>query len=38
MTDTIVLIADMAILATIFLLGALAKAFPRNSRRAGMKQ
>jgi hypothetical protein len=38
MTDTIVLIADMAILVTIFLLGALAKAFPRSSRDASSKQ
>jgi hypothetical protein len=38
MTDTTVLIIDMAILVGIFLLGALAKIFPRSGRRAGLKQ
>ena len=34
MTNTTVLIIDMAILVGIFLLGLLAKLFPRNGRRA----
>ena len=37
-TDTTVLIADMAILVGIFLLGLLAKVFPRTGRDAGSKQ
>jgi len=37
-TDTTVLIADMAILVGIFLLGLLAKVFPRTGRNAGSKQ
>jgi hypothetical protein len=35
MTDTQVLITNSAILAGIFLLGLLAKLFPRNGRKAG---
>jgi hypothetical protein len=38
MTNTTVLIADMAILAGIFALGLLAKLFPRNGRTAGSKR
>jgi hypothetical protein len=38
MTDTTVLIADMSILAAIFLLGTLAKIFPRSGRKADSKQ
>lgn len=38
MTNTTVLIADMAILVAIFLLGLLAKLFPKNGRNAGSKQ
>jgi hypothetical protein len=34
MTNTTVLISDMAILVGIFLLGLLAKLFPRNGRKA----
>jgi hypothetical protein len=34
MTDTTVLLTDMAILVGIFLLGFLAKMFPRNGRKA----
>ena len=37
-TDTTVLITDMAILVGIFLLGFLAKIFPKNGRTAGSKQ
>jgi hypothetical protein len=37
-TDTTVLITDMAILVGIFLLGFLAKIFPKNGRNAGSKQ
>ena len=37
-TDTTVLIADMAILVGIFLLGLLAKVFPRTGRNAGSRQ
>jgi hypothetical protein len=33
-SDTTVLISDMAILVAIFLLGFLAKLFPRNGRKA----
>jgi hypothetical protein len=33
MTNTTVLISDMAILVGIFLLGLLAKLFPRNGRK-----
>jgi hypothetical protein len=33
-SNTTVLITDMAILVGIFLLGLLAKLFPRNGRRA----
>lgn len=33
MTDTTVLIADMAILVGIFLLGLLAKLFPKSGQR-----
>jgi hypothetical protein len=33
MTNTTVLITDMAILVGIFLLGLLAKMFPRSGRR-----
>ncbi len=38
MTNTTVLIADMAILVGIFLLGLLAKLFPKNSRNDSSKQ
>ncbi len=38
MTNTDVLITNMAILAGIFLLGLLAKMFPRNGRKAGPEQ
>ena len=38
MTNTTVLIADMAILVGIFLLGFLAKIFPRNGRNASEKK
>ncbi len=38
MTNTTVLIANMAILVGIFLLGFLAKIFPRGGRNAGSKQ
>ena len=34
MTNTTVLISDMAILAVIFLLGTLAKIFPKSGRKA----
>jgi hypothetical protein len=34
MTNTTVLITDMAILAVIFLLGTLAKMFPKSGRKA----
>jgi hypothetical protein len=38
MTTDAVLIADMAILVAIFLLGFLAKIFPKNGRNSGTKQ
>lgn len=38
MTQTAVLITDMSVLATIFLLGVLAKVFPRKGRKASEKQ
>jgi hypothetical protein len=38
MTSSTVLITDAAILAGIFLLGLLAKLFPKNGRNAGQKQ
>jgi hypothetical protein len=38
MSNNSVLIIDMAILVGIFLLGFLAKQFPRNGRNAGSKQ
>jgi hypothetical protein len=38
MSNTTVLITDMAILVGIFLLGLLAKLFPKNGRKAGHKQ
>ena len=38
MTNTTVLIADMATLVGIFLLGFLAKVFPKSGRNAGSKQ
>ncbi len=38
MTHTTVLITDMAILVGIFLMGFLAKIFPRNGGNAGTKQ
>jgi hypothetical protein len=38
MTDTTVLIVDMAILVSIFGLGTLARIFPRSSRKADSKQ
>jgi hypothetical protein len=38
MTNTSLLITDMAILVGIFLLGFLAKVFPRSGRNSGSKQ
>jgi hypothetical protein len=38
MTNTTVLITDMAILVGIFLLGLLAKLFPKNGRNTSWKQ
>ena len=38
MTDSTVLITDMAILVGIFLLGLLAKLFPKGGRKASSKQ
>jgi hypothetical protein len=38
MTDSTVLITDVAILAGIFLLGLMAKLFPKNRRNAGSKR
>jgi|GEM_PF-1621891 hypothetical protein len=38
MTNSTVLITDMAILIGIFLLGLLAKIFPRGGRKASPKQ
>jgi hypothetical protein len=38
MTDSTVLITDMAILVGIFLLGLLAKLFPKSGRKASSKQ
>jgi hypothetical protein len=38
MTNSTVLIADMAILVGIFLLGLLAKLFPKGGRNPGSKQ
>ncbi len=38
MTNTAVLITDMGILVGIFLLGFLAKLFPRSGRKASSKQ
>jgi hypothetical protein len=38
MTDTTVLITDMAILVGILLLGLVAKMFPRSGRKAGSKR
>jgi hypothetical protein len=38
MTNTTELIIDMAILVGIFLLGFLAKHFPKNGRNDGSKQ
>jgi len=37
MTNSTVLIADMAILVGIFLLGLLAKLFPKKGRNSGTK-
>ena len=37
MTNTTLLITDMAILVGIFLLGFLAKIFPKGGRNAGSK-
>jgi len=37
MTNTAVLITDMVILVGIFLLGLLAKIFPKNGKDAGSK-
>jgi hypothetical protein len=37
MTNTTVLMTDMAILAVIFLLGTLANIFPKSGRNAGSK-
>jgi hypothetical protein len=38
MSNNGILIIDMAILVGIFLLGLLAKLFPRNGRNTGSKQ
>jgi hypothetical protein len=38
MSNSTVLITDMAILVGIFLLGLLAKLFPKNGRKASQKQ
>lgn len=38
MSNTVVLITDMSILVGIFLLGLLAKMFPKSGRNAGHKQ
>jgi hypothetical protein len=38
MSNSTVLITDMAILVGIFLLGLLAKLFPKNGRKAGDKR
>jgi hypothetical protein len=38
MSNTTVLITDMAILVGIFTLGLLARLFPRNGRNAGSKR
>ena len=38
MTNSTVLMTDMAILVGIFLLGLLAKLFPRNGRQNGHRQ
>ena len=38
MTNTTVLIADMAILVGVFLVGLLAKIFPKSGRKAGSKR
>jgi hypothetical protein len=38
MSNASVLITDMAILVGIFLLGLLAKMFPKNGRKAGSKR
>jgi hypothetical protein len=37
MTNTTLLIVDMAILVGIFLLGMLAKIFPKSRRKSGSK-
>jgi len=38
MTNTQMLITNMAVLAGIFLLGLLAKIFPRNGRKARSRE
>jgi len=38
MTDTAVLTTEMGILVGIFLLGFLAKLFPKSGRKAGSKE
>jgi hypothetical protein len=38
MSNTAVLITDMSILVGIFLLGLLAKIFPKRGRNTGQKQ
>jgi len=38
MTDQTMLITNMAILAGIFLVGLLAKLFPRNGRKSGSRE
>ena len=38
MSNSTLLITDMAILVGIFLLGLLAKLFPKGGRKAGQKQ
>jgi hypothetical protein len=38
MTDQTMLITNMAVLAGIFLLGLLAKLFPRNGRKSGTRE
>jgi hypothetical protein len=38
MSNTVVLITDMSVLVGIFLLGLLAKLFPKSGRNVGHKQ
>jgi hypothetical protein len=37
MTDQTMLITNMAVLAAIFVVGLLAKMFPRNGRKSGTR-